>query len=442
VHNLSRSILKTLVILLFVPNLKAGQYYALCEGNFGQANASLWSFDEAISTIDGPLVWDTGTNPLGDVGQSLTLYDHTLYIVMNNSHKVRVLDLENGMNHVGDIDIPGTSPRYMAIQRSQNRGFISSWSLGGLLIVDLTNNTVVDTFLLGGLPEKVIIDQDDLYVSMNMKPDWTANNLVHHIDISTATPSITDTYEVIDGPASMALSGQSLFVTSVYYNDAWESFSGTSRINLHDGSVLTVDHGAYSNYSADIGVVQGVPFRIYGNFIVPLNEDLSFNAEGSIGNLSGIYSFSVQNDLLVVGTSDFVAPDELTIYGSEGSTRGSLTLGALSGDVIYYDPDVVSVDASHQLPSNISVGQNYPNPFNPATHIPFQINKAEYTTLNIFDTRGRLINSLLNADLEPGNYELTWNSLDLAGQKVSSGIYFAVLSAGSEQSMIKLHLIK
>ncbi len=437
-----RTILPVLFIWLLVSTLNAGQYYALCEGNFGQANSSLWSFDDSFSTIDGPLVWDTGSNPLGDVGQSLTLHDHTLYIVMNNSHVIRILDLENGPTHTGDIDVAGASPRFMEIQASQNRGFISSWNLGGLLIVDLSSNTVVDTFLLGGLPEQLILDGDKLYVSMNMKSDWSANNLVHQLDVSSAEPVLTNTYEVIDGPGSMALSGQTLFVTSIYYNDAWESFSGTSKINLLDGTVVTVDHGAYTNYSADIAIVEDTPYRISGNFIVPLNDDLSFDASGSIGNSSQIYSFSVQNDQLLVGTSDFIAPDDILIYSPDGSTRGSLTLGALPGDAIYYDPDVVSVDEKPYLAESFLLSNNYPNPFNPTTTIPFQLNRSGHTRLAIFDARGRLVKTLMNEYLSAGNYELGWDGTKLNGKKVSSGIYFAILSSGSEQSVIKLNLIK
>ncbi len=112
-----------LTLMLFVSFSQAGQYLTLCEGNFGQANASLWSINESISAIDGPLIWNNTTSPFGDVAQSLTTHDHQLFAVMNNSHEIRVMDMEPTMEHVGDISLPGASPRYMAVHRESNRGY-------------------------------------------------------------------------------------------------------------------------------------------------------------------------------------------------------------------------------------------------------------------------------------------------------------------------------
>ncbi len=437
-----QTLLLTTILFTTTQLLHAADYYVLCEGNFGQANSSLWSFDESFSDVDGPLVWDTGSNPLGDVGQSLTLYNHKLYIIMNNSHEIHILDLESGTAHESDIELPGASPRFMAIQRSQERGFVSSWNLGGLLIIDLNTNAVVDTFLLGGLPEELLIDGDRLFVSMTMNADWSAGNQVHQLDISTAALEITQTYEVINGPGSMTLFNNQLYVTSIYYNDIWESFSGTSCINLQDGTVLAVDHGAYSNYSADIDIIGGIPYRTYGDYIVPLNEDLSFNTAGSIGNTAGIYSFSVQNDKIVIGTSDFVAPDEVLVYSLSGLSLGSFNVGALPGDVLYYNQNLVALDDTPELPTTLSLGNNYPNPFNPLTSIPFQLNQSGSTKLQIFDARGCLVNTLVNEDLNKGVHQVSWNGENNSGTAVSSGIYFALLSSNSEQSIIKMNLIK
>ena len=139
-------VISTILILTF-SSLHAGKYYVLCEGNFGQANASLWSIDESLQNIEGPLIWNASTNPLGDVGQSLTLFENSMYIILNGSHGVRIIDLESGETHSGDIEIPDSSPRYMAVHPESGLGYISSWGLGGLLVVDMESNTVIDTFL-------------------------------------------------------------------------------------------------------------------------------------------------------------------------------------------------------------------------------------------------------------------------------------------------------
>lgn len=440
---LSKSLrLLSTMLILSLTSLHAGKYYVLCEGNFGQANASLWSIDEAQQNLEGPLIWNTSNNPLGDVGQSLTLFDHTLYIVMNGSHEVRVVDLESSETHSADIEIPDASPRFMAVHRESGLGYISSWGLGGLLVVNLESNTVIDTLSLGALPEQIIIVEDEMFVSIPMGSDWSATNQVLRIDLSSNAPEVTHTYNVIDGPGALALIGDQLYVTSLYYNDAWESFSGTSRIDLTDHSVVSVDHGYYTNFTADINIIDGVAFRTFGNSIIPISEDLSLNSEGAIGNISGIYSHEMVNNHILIGSSDFVAPDLVSILSIDGQEVASFNVGALPSQIVYYSPEIVSTDRFNEVPATFSLGHNYPNPFNASTSIAFSLENSGKASLTIYDITGGIVATLLDDHLTAGIYTSKWNGRNAQGSAVSSGIYHAILNSNAQTRSIKLNLIK
>ena len=441
-NHTQRHLFRTLFLLLTLHSLNAGQYFALSEGNFGQANASLWSLDETLTPIQGPLVWNESTNPMGDVGQSLTLYNHNLYVVMNGSHEVRILNLEGGANHTGDIDLPNTSPRYMAIHPESNRGFVSSWSLGALLIIDLTSNAVIDTLSLGSLPEQLLIDGNELYVSVPMMSDWSAENKILRIDLSGSSLEVTHTYDVIDGPGDMAVIGDQLYVTSIYYNDAWETFSGTSRINLMDHTVTMDDHGYYTNFTADIEILQGSVYRSFGNSIVPFNDDMSLNTSGALLDVSGIYAFTIVNDHIIVGSSDFVAPDLLKVFTLSGAALGSFNVGAFPSDMIYYDPNTVSLAEERYAPGSSTLGQNFPNPFNPATTIPFHLESPAKVKLSIYDLQGRLVRNLINDHRQAGDHSILWDGLNQSGSPVSSGVYPVVFEAGKHQDHGKVMLLR
>jgi hypothetical protein len=90
------------------------------------------------------------------------------------------------------------------------------------------------------------------------------------------------------------------------------------------------------------------------------------------------------------------------------------------------------------------LGQNYPNPFNPSTHIPFEIGgaKAVDVQVSIYNLLGQKVNVLLDEQLFPGNYEVTWNALDQSGHKVPTGIYFYELQAGDFRQIHKLLLVQ
>jgi len=68
--------------------------------------------------------------------------------------------------------------------------------------------------------------------------------------------------------------------------------------------------------------------------------------------------------------------------------------------------------------------QNYPNPFNSTTSIKFRVVFRDFVRLCIYDTNGKIVSTLLEEFLEPGEYSKVF---DAAG--MSSGIYFYRLEA-------------
>ncbi|MBU1099710.1 MAG: T9SS type A sorting domain-containing protein [Bacteroidetes bacterium] len=76
------------------------------------------------------------------------------------------------------------------------------------------------------------------------------------------------------------------------------------------------------------------------------------------------------------------------------------------------------------LPQAFNLNQNYPNPFNPTTNITYSIPEHSNVKLHVYDALGRQIATLVNEELSAGTYNTTWNGKDMAGHKVSSGIYF------------------
>jgi hypothetical protein len=81
--------------------------------------------------------------------------------------------------------------------------------------------------------------------------------------------------------------------------------------------------------------------------------------------------------------------------------------------------------------------QNYPNPFNPVTRISFDISKSCFVKLAVYDINGKLVSGLVNEYKPQGSYEITFNAYNL-----TSGIYFAKLSAGGFSDVKKMILIK
>lgn len=86
---------------------------------------------------------------------------------------------------------------------------------------------------------------------------------------------------------------------------------------------------------------------------------------------------------------------------------------------------------------------NFPNPFNPSTTIRYELLRAMPVELQIFDTAGRLVRTLVSQNIQDaGSYEVAWDGSNLNGEAVSSGIYMYRLTSGAVSQTGKAVLIR
>ena len=408
--------------------------YVLCEGNFGNANSSLWSFNNLPEEeINGPIHWDENSNPLGDVGQSMTINGDKLYIIMNNSHSIEVMNLSSGFaSYDTTLNLANASPRYMNVKN--NYGYLSCWNLNGILVINLNSHEIMDTILVNGMPEVLVQADNYLFASIPNKADWSTNNQILKID--TELMSVIDSFTVSPGPSSMILNGSNLYIACSSYDSDWNSYASNSKINLTDGSITNYDAGLTSDYGSDLILFQNEVYRVFDNGLVPINEDLTMEISEKIGDYSNLYSASSYGDYLYLGLSDYVAPDTIVVINSDGEIIHEHQVSAIPGSFAFDDQTLNSLEKP-LLANNIQVIKNYPNPFNPITNISFELNHLELTNLYIVNIKGQIIESLINNNLMEGSHNIKWN-----GSLAPSGIYFAFLEHGQNKIVKKMSLIK
>ncbi len=100
------------------------------------------------------------------------------------------------------------------------------------------------------------------------------------------------------------------------------------------------------------------------------------------------------------------------------------------------EPASVAIN-EEQLPGAFMLYQNYPNPFNPSTKIKFVLVQPDIVLLEIFNTLGQKIATLLNKPMPAGNHEVEFN-----GQNLPRGIYYYRFQAGEFQHVKKMVLIR
>jgi hypothetical protein len=216
---------------------------------------------------------------------------------------------------------------------------------------------------------------------------------------------------------------------SVTLDTVYQGDNNPSSLYLH-GLTITIDTLNYP-YDSDLEF-----YLIHQSMI----DTIIYHAGGSGANFTGtildssgwypityaaapcseeyipVQSLNVFNNLDPTGTWI------LKVYNNGNSTG---TLEAWSLTVAYGFSPIGIRSISSGIPKSFQLFQNYPNPFNPITKFKIQITKLSNAKVTVYDVLGREVATLINEQLKPGTYEVTWDA-----SNYPSGVYFYKLVVG------------
>ncbi len=127
----------------------------------------------------------------------------------------------------------------------------------------------------------------------------------------------------------------------------------------------------------------------------------------------------------------------VAIFIPETAFSGFGSLYACHGSIQEYVPiDDVTIP---ELPFEYSV---YPNPFNPEVTFRLNLPSEALVSIDIFDVRGRKVNTLTQRLYSSGSHQIHWNGKNSDGVAVASGVYLYRISTGRKEFSGKLTLLK
>jgi len=78
---------------------------------------------------------------------------------------------------------------------------------------------------------------------------------------------------------------------------------------------------------------------------------------------------------------------------------------------------------AESLPEVFNLGAAHPNPFNPVTTIDYALPEASQVQLIVYNLAGRMVTTLVSANVDGGYRSVVWQGRDAAGRPVPSGVY-------------------
>ena len=97
---------------------------------------------------------------------------------------------------------------------------------------------------------------------------------------------------------------------------------------------------------------------------------------------------------------------------------------------------------TERLPIPLMLHSPKPNPFNNRTEIRFQIPAKTRIDVKIYNSAGRLVNTLVSDEMNPGYYTINWNGKDNQNRTLSKGIYFVRLKTKDFDATKKMVMVK
>jgi len=83
-----------------------------------------------------------------------------------------------------------------------------------------------------------------------------------------------------------------------------------------------------------------------------------------------------------------------------------------------------------------------PNPMVDNSTINYSLSQGGQVAVRILDATGRMVRDLFDGSLRAGNYDVMWDGLNAAGQRVPAGVYFAHVAVNGNQETRQITVLR
>lgn len=176
------------------------EIYILNEGLFNLNNSTLSRYSFRNSKLTDDYFRQVNRRGLGDTANDMAVYGSKLYIVVNASSQIEVMDLYTGnsLKQIPMLTENGSSrqPRYITFD--EGKAYVCSFD-GTVARIDTTSLAIDGLTKAGRNPDGICVQNRKLYVANSGGLDWEGmgvDNTVSVIDLAT----FTETKKIEVGP--------------------------------------------------------------------------------------------------------------------------------------------------------------------------------------------------------------------------------------------------
>lgn len=318
-----------------------GHIMVLSEGGYGQNNSTLACYDLNNKTSDNNFFATKNSRGLGDLANDMIKYGSKIYIVVNGSSQIEVINANTGESEKQIPMFNGTSakqPRYIVSYK--NKVYVSSYD-NTVTRIDTTTLNIDGSVIVGRNPEQLCVAGDKLYVTNSGGLDFpNFDNTVSVIDLST----FTETTKITVGlnPTKIKADGNgNLFVVcnGNYSTDLGEF----QKIDTKTNTVTTIsDVSAYNftiyNNMAYFYEYGDTAIKVYDCVTEKITNKNFISDATTFPDLSYIYSINVDayNGDVYISTTDYKTNGNVYCFDKDGKLKYELVNVGLNPNTVLF----------------------------------------------------------------------------------------------------------
>ena len=313
--------------------------WVLNEGLMNMNNGSITAYNTLTKDRIGDIYKHANNNrQLGDVANDMLVYGSKVYVVVNVSNQIEVMDKNTGIS-LKQITGSTKQPRYIS---SHNGKVYASYFDGSVVKIDTASLQIEATVKVGKNPDGICVANNKLYVCNSGGLDYpNYDKTVSVIDLGSF--SEIKKIDVQDNPTSIKAdkNGNVYVVSNGNYNDVLPC---VQRINSQTDKVEKVFD--LSVISFDI-YNQSLYFFTYDYFtskssyqILDLAKDSvvnkNFIADGNALQTPYGISINQQNgDIYITDAGDYTSTGDVYCFGQNGTKKFQFEAGIVPKKVVF-----------------------------------------------------------------------------------------------------------
>jgi len=177
-----------------------GAIYILCDGNYSLNNSTLGVYDFSNKMLTADFFQAKNGRKLGDTGNDLQRNGSKIYVVVNGSSQVEVLDARTGKSLKQIPFFNGSTARQpRAIAFWANKAYVCSFD-GTVARIDTASLEIEEFITVGRNPDGITASNNKLYVSNSGGLDYGSTLGYDHTVSVISTETFTEEKRIEVGP--------------------------------------------------------------------------------------------------------------------------------------------------------------------------------------------------------------------------------------------------